>query len=65
MDCEAGPENTMSGSGISTNEFLNFAYLRMSLFLNNSFFLDIGNLAVRLFPLSILNIIQCFSVSLL
>lgn len=51
MDCEVGPKNTMSGSGISTNEFLNFAYLGMSLFLNKSFLLDIENLAVRFFPL--------------
>lgn len=66
MDCEAGPENTRSGSGISTNMFLHFAYLGMSLFLNNSFFfLDIENLAIRSFPLSIFNIIQYLIVSLL
>lgn len=65
MDCEVGLENTRSGSGISTNEFLNFAYLGTSLFLSKSFFLDIENLAVRFFPLSILNIIQCLIGSLL
>lgn len=38
MDCEVGLEFTRSGSGISTNEFLNFAYLGMSLFLSKCFF---------------------------